>query len=267
MLVSGNSIYVGDSAITKVYQGEDLVWPTTPPPSEPDWLTFTILSGGTIKNNHEGTQSVYMNAQYSKNGNEWKTFNSSLSVEAGDVIRLRGEGSWEGASNYYWTELGNPDRYYANNFSGSTAVFDISGSLLSMEYGSGFTGQTETAMPDGGFRQLFKYTNVHSAKNLILPQTQSGTSNSIFYGFFEGCSSLTSIPVISNNVFNMDCRSMFEECSSLNYIKCLAESDTTINCTYWTRLVSPTGTFVKSANATWVRGINGIPNNWTIINE
>lgn len=267
MLVSGQSIYVGSSAITQVYQGADLIWSTTPPPSEPDWLTFTILSGGTINKHHEGTLSRNMNVQYSKNGDEWETLNASLSVEAGDVIRLRGEGYWGGTSNYYWWDLDNPDRHYANNFSGSTAVFDISGSLLSMEYGSGFTGQTETAMPDGGFRGLFKYTNVHSAENLILPQTQSGTSIHIFAEFFEGCSSLTSIPVISNNVFNMGCISMFRGCSSLNYIKCLAESDTTIYCTYWTAFVFPTGTFVKSANATWVRGGNGIPEGWTVIDE
>ena len=33
MLVSGGSIYVGDSAITAVYQGEDLIWPLEPTPT------------------------------------------------------------------------------------------------------------------------------------------------------------------------------------------------------------------------------------------
>lgn len=33
MLVSGGSIYVGDSVISSVYQGDDLIWPITEPPT------------------------------------------------------------------------------------------------------------------------------------------------------------------------------------------------------------------------------------------
>ena len=35
MLVSGQSIYVGSSSISKVYQGDDLIWPSTPPTPTP----------------------------------------------------------------------------------------------------------------------------------------------------------------------------------------------------------------------------------------
>jgi hypothetical protein len=37
---------------------------------------------------------------------------------------------------------------------------------------------------------------------------------------------------------------------------------------YWVYGVSPTGTFVKNKDATWdVRGINGIPKGWTVIDD
>jgi len=59
---------------------------------------------------------------------------------------------------------------------------------------------------------------------------------------------------------------MFNGCSSLNYIKALFT--TTPSSSYtgnWVSGVAPTGTFVKSAAATWnVTGNNGVPTGWTV---
>lgn len=274
MLVSGQSIYIGSSAITAVYQGADLIWPTTPPPTEPDWLTMTILSGGTIYLNHGGNTARYAEIEYKINNDVWKTISSHairnyFNVETGDIVKLRAIGNYtdEGYQNYSiyygWFDNAGDFREYSNNFSGSTAVFDISGSLLSMEYGSGFTGQTESTIPGSGYRALFTGTKVHSAENMILPLSGTGTAK--FMSLFENCEFLITAPTISDAAFRMGCDSMFRGCSSLNYVKCLAKGGPNYSI-YWLSGVAATGTFVKDTNATWASGGHGIPDNWTIIN-
>lgn len=34
---------------------------------------------------------------------------------------------------------------------------------------------------------------------------------------------------------------------------------------YWTANVAPTGIFYKNPNTTWIKGVSGVPNGWTII--
>lgn len=85
---------------------------------------------------------------------------------------------------------------------------------------------------------------------------------------FYRCESLTTAPELLATTLVDGCyQNMFKVCSSLNYIKCLATTRTSSNCTaYWVDGVSPTGTFVKDANTTWSTGVDGIPTNWTIQN-
>lgn len=278
MLISGGSIYVGDSAITKVYQGEDLVWPTTPTPSEPDWLTFTVVSGGTIyfENHGEGQYqdvNFYAELEYNKNGTGWKTISSSgypisFAVSAGDVVKLRCNGHrkvYDYNYSVFYEEYDDGEGYSYkiwNNFQGSTARFNISGSLLSMEYGSGFTGQTQTEFTYDGFKYLFKDTLAADASGLILPEFRQYYGPSLD-GLFYNCSTLVSAPVFGIN--NKPYDYMFYNCRSLNYIKCLYPTPGVY--TDWLRGVTPSGTFVKAAGANWHKGADGIPEGWIIINE
>lgn len=268
-----DDVKVGSTSIAKVYRGSSLIWQagTPPTPTEPDWLTMTILSGGTIYLNHDGNIARYAEIEYKINNDVWKTISSGafrnyFNVETGDIVKLRAIGNYtdEGFQDYsiYYGLIGTTGDY-SNNFSGSTAVFDISGSLLSMEYGSGFTGQTESTIPGHGYRALFTGTKVHSAENMMLPLSGTGTAN--FMSLFENCEFLITAPTISDAAFRMGCGSMFRGCSSLNYVKCLAEGGPNYSI-YWLAGVAATGTFVKDTNATWASGGNGIPDNWTIIN-
>ena len=52
----------------------------------------------------------------------------------------------------------------------------------------------------------------------------------------------------------------------MNYIKCLATDISANSCiSNWVSGVSPTGTFVKSANMdSWPTGVSGIPSGWTV---
>jgi hypothetical protein len=84
---------------------------------------------------------------------------------------------------------------------------------------------------------------------------------------FEDCTNLTTAPELPATTLASYCyNQMFQGCTSLNYIKMLATDISATGClSRWVSNVCPTGTFVKSKDATWnVTGVNGIPSNWTV---
>lgn len=100
---------------------------------------------------------------------------------------------------------------------------------------------------------------------------------------FEGCTSLEKAPVLPATTLNYWCyEKMLNGCSSLNYIKMmgtqvkketwtgyklvdLTNDNISSYSTEWVNGVATNGTFVKNPEAKWeVRGVNGIPEGWTI---
>ena len=59
---------------------------------------------------------------------------------------------------------------------------------------------------------------------------------------------------------------MFNGCTKLNYVKAMFINDLDLSrfIKNWLSNVSPTGTFVKNANATWTNTDAGIPTGWTV---
>ena len=148
-----------------------------------------------------------------------------------------------------------------------------------------------TALVEGCYRNLFKGCKSLTTAPSILPATTLANycyeqmfevctslteapelpattlANYCYRSMFAGCTSLTKAPELTATTLANSCYdSMFQGCTSLNYIKCLATNISASNYTYyWVEDVASTGTFVKDPNATWDRGENGIPNNWTVI--
>ena len=62
---------------------------------------------------------------------------------------------------------------------------------------------------------------------------------------------------------------MFNNCCKLAYIKMMATDINAQYCLYgWVSGVAQSGIFVKNKDAIWdVRGVNGIPEGWTVITE
>ena len=88
-----------------------------------------------------------------------------------------------------------------------------------------------------------------------------------YYYMFYNCRSLTNAPELPATTLAEYCYiSMFNSCTKLNYIKAMFLTTPSSSYTKnWTNNVSPTGTFVKNASASWdVTGVNGIPENWTV---
>ena len=240
--------------------------------------------------------------QYQKNGGQWQTMDSgvTLSVVDGDEIRFKG------------TNTG-----YCGNTISSTAQIMAMGNIMSLTDGNNFES-ANTLQTTKVFQSLFSgCQNLMSVEDLKLPVTALTEScyssmfsrcgfsvapelpaTSLAYGcyayMFQMCPNLTQAPELPAMTLAQSCYArmfngctsletapdllaislpssayqyMFDGCTKLNYVKALfTTSPSTGNCTqYWLRNVSSTGTFVKNSSATWTTsGYNGVPSGWTI---
>lgn len=204
--------------------------------------------------------------------------------------------AWGGT--YYSSSSGNYETD-GNYFNGCPKV---GGNILSLMYGSSFTGNENLLRDNYSFPLLFnRDTTLVDASELILPTDVSkdcylgmfnrctslvnapalpatnfnvvhnpyASATQCYYGMFYGCTSLTTAPelpcsdiLINGATYAM----MFRNCSSLNYIKCLATSNQQTSSTnMWVSGVAATGTFVKSSGTSWNTGDSGIPSGWTVV--
>ena len=100
------------------------------------------------------------------------------------------------------------------------------------------------------------------------PELPATTLTDSCYSYmFKNCTGLTNAPELPATTLTDSCyNNMFYDCTGLNYIKAMFLTTPSSSYTEnWTNNVSPTGTFVKNASASWdVTGVNGIPKNWTV---
>ena len=181
-----------------------------PPPHDysVDPLTFKILSSGNIS--WVAKKTAYTaTIEYSKdNGNTWVSITSttagtSFNVNAGDTIQFKGDNA-----TYSNTVSNN------NMFSGSTAMFEAEGNIMSLIDSTGYTTATRLAS-SYTFYYLFRYcTGLTSAENLVLPATT--LTQYCYANMFGGCTNLTKAPELPATSLVRDCYSqMFYGCTSL----------------------------------------------------
>ena len=249
-------------------------------------LTFNIISAGTIAWFAPSTQAS-KTIQYSLNDGEWTSITATdsetyINVEAGDVIKFRGDNAAYGGDYGY------------SSFYSSTAKFDVEGNIMSLIDSTGYT-TAETLTGDRNFSSMFSNTHINSAENLVLPATALtemcysqmfisskiikapkviGTSNMTLESnscnyMFGYCTGLTSSPELPAATLASRCyQSMFEGCENLNNVKCLATNISASNCTVnWLYGVAQSGVFTKKSGVNWPDGYDGIPTGWTVIEE
>jgi len=269
------------------------------PPVSSKYLTFDILSGGTIQlsGNCESAQTI----QYRVNNGSWNTMQvygataaNAINVRAGDVIE------WKGNNDVYTIEGGVEwDSLYSTSFKG-TAAFNAKNKILSLFYGDNADDyDTFPVIPHNSYftfehcGNLFNGSNIINADELILPNTvgdeytywamfawctslltapelpATALTLGSYDSMFRGCTSLTTAPELPVSTLTEYCyRDMFKGCTSLNYIKCLATDLTALDCVdEWMSGLSASGTFVKKTGVEWPSGISGIPVGWTVIEE
>lgn len=294
------ALYMGVSGATKAYYGTEVVFGGEPTPIDysKEYLTFDILTGGTIN-------WTVQNANYAKTisysldgGNSWTDITSttegtSFNVNAGDRVMFRG--------NTKGTSQGTADVSNYAHFSGSTAYFNLSGNIDSIADATNF--KTGNVSLTTNYKALFRATNAVDASNLYLP---SPTVEFQYRMLFRECASLVAIPSMGhfNTRVNYMCMGMFALCTSLeratdlpaidfaesgatkhifaemfsgctnlNYVENYSINKESLPTTYypfnnWLAGVAASGTFVGKKAGTldvWTSGASGIPNGWTFV--
>lgn len=222
----------------------------------------------------------YNRCQYSLNGTDWNELPANTTTPAintGEKICFKAEGLTPGRGGIGTFTVSKP--------------FNLSGTVMSMLFGDEAEGKTDLTGYASAFVSLFSGTPVVNVSSNFLPTTtlESWCYNGMFANckslvntpelpatslteccyryMFHGCTSLFKSPELPATTLAALCyQNMFYDCTSLNYIKMLATDISANSCLKeWVSNVSPTGTFVKSKDATWnVTGVSGIPSNWTV---
>ena len=190
-------------------------------------LTFNILSAGTIIWRASNT-SIAKTIKYKLNDNEWASITSNtgssaptINVAKGDKIQFRGNNAQYAI---------NTSAY--NSFSGSTALFEAEGNIMSLIYGDDFKNNS-TISSRYTFAWLFRdCAKLISAENLILPATK--LTNYCYYYMFSDCTKLTTAPSVLPATKLADyCYSyMFKGCTSLTTAPALSATKLATYCYY-----------------------------------
>ena len=193
-----------------------------------EYLTFEIISGGTICFRRNDDSTPRMTISYSKDdGETWTDYESSpseigggISVQSGDVVLFKGDNA------RYCIRIG-PARYCS--FSGTTARFNIKGNIMSLINSSEFE-TISTLSSEYTFYHIFEScTGLTSAEHLILPAIT--LTSWCYNGMFAGCTSLTTAPRLYATTLEGDCyANMFEGCTSLTTAPELPVTDLASNC-------------------------------------
>ena len=246
--------------------------------NEGNWTSITSSTGGTTIPVAKG-----YTVQFRGNNDTYSTNRTSITfsgttagfIAEGNIMSLINSTNFSGL-----TEL-TTAYTFVNLFQNCTGLTDASNLILPATtlangcYSRMFQGCTSLTtapeLPATSFAyycysQMFEgCTSLVNAP--IINRKNSEDGDSACVAMFKGCSSLTRIQFI--NLYNLDssAQQMFWNCSNLNYVKCLTEATSTIECNIWLRGVSEAGTFIKHPDSTYVRNENGIPSGWTVVDD
>lgn len=235
------------------------------------YLTITALEDDL-------TVSFTSSCQYSLNGNDWNELQAdeqTPAISSGEKI-------------YFKAEVLTPISTRGIGAFIVSKRFNLSGNVMSMLFGDEAEGKTDLTGYDNAFKDLFMSTPVVNVSPKFLPATE--LASSCYSSMFNGCTSLVNTPELPATTLAdycyeqmfADCTSlvnapelpatelafycydgMFYNCTSLNYIKMLAIDISVRDVAAWVYNVSPTGTFVKSKDATWDESII-VPEGWAV---
>ena len=243
------------------------------------WTSITASTAGTTFNvavgdkvRFKGTNSTYSTQSASTYSNTFA--GTTAAVKAyGNIMSFVAGDNFQTANTFSAT-------YVFRSFLSFSGVTDAENLVLPV-----------TALREGCYMGLLADTNITIApklpatnlakscywniflrcSNLVTPSELPATTmkESCYRAMYYG-TKITTAPELPAPTLTTSCYyQMFEGCSNLNYIKCLATNiSATTPLNNWVRGVAASGTFVKAASMTsWPSGNNGIPNNWTVVNN
>ena len=188
-----------------------------------EYLTFNILSSGTIYWKADNVNNTKAISYSLNNGQSWTEIYSTTEGVA-IVVSKDARIMFKGNNAMYSDNTGR-----ANTFSGSTAIFEVEGNILSLINSTNFTGITGLASAYT-FEKLFVgCTGLTTAENLILEAEE--LSKSCYASLFRGCTSLVTPPMLLSETLAELCYfDMFLGCTSLAEVPELPATILATNC-------------------------------------
>lgn len=268
-----------------------------------EYLTFTCrLNNSSFKytnvgNNWLATKLNNGNLSYSRDKITWTRINIASTNTTETIVSNLNDGDkiyLKGTQCIFWDDDEDEGvQLYIDK------SFNISGNLLSLEYGDQFQGRNN--MPSGVdycFAHMFEDRNVINAENLIFPSILGysiSNADYIFDSMFYGCGSMlypprelpaTSLsvgcyrymfadtklvksPILPAQTLTNSCyQRMFRSCTIIKEITMLATDITATNCLdNWVNAAGQTGTFYIDDDCEWYNtiGVSGIPYGWNVV--
>ena len=173
-------------------------------------LTFNILSAGTINWTASYAFITKKTINYKLNDGNWTSITSNagssaptITVKAGDKIQFKGSNTQYATSSTYF-----------HSFSGSTALFEVEGNIMSLIYGDNFKNNLTISSAYTFYGLFSDCTGLTSAENLVLPATT--LAEDCYSDMFAGCTSLTTATELPAMTLVHGCyNNMFGGCTSL----------------------------------------------------
>ena len=224
LTVGKDKVVVTGITVKDWTSGETLDGKTTNIP----YVTFTAAGEQTFKM-YAGRFLGLPKFQYSVNGGEWKTVESSEEVTFGGTygdLRLRGTDNPNGTAAYFNSNYGSlPDNLYIE-FSTDAKVACTGDIRTLLDYKTYKTVDTSNARFFGLFDNCTVLTSAPD-----LPATT--LADNCYSNMFWRCSSLTTAPELPAKTLAKDCySSMFGECTNLKSVPELPATTLANYCYY-----------------------------------
>lgn len=207
------------------YQSSDCGYVPPIPPTPGDYSTYplTIVPSGAckfywLKTSYTSSEKLYYSLD---SGSSWVEITLRSSVPSTDMIpnpngskiMFKGNLASTNSSN---AALGSIHIWSAVD--GQSFTYELEGNILSLVYLDDFIGKVTMPTPTSKCSIGFgTKAYVTGAENLVLPLTE--LTPWCYYGFFDGCSNLTTVPELPATVLAEYCYSnMFKDCTSLTTV-------------------------------------------------
>ena len=232
-----SAIKLGGTGISKAYLGSSVVYEYSTGPYTGFYVEDISGSDNTVTVKKYNASAPTLTIEKSLDGKTWtsmgntSTTGATATVPANSRLFLRCNAiTWASSYSYY-------------NFITCSGRFNVGGNIMSLLYGSSFTGE-ETTFPTEStytfYGLFYNVTTLVSAENLFLPATTlvlycyaslfynctsltgapelpaTTMAESCYSSLFSGCTSLTTPPALPATTLASHCYdSLFSRCSSL----------------------------------------------------
>lgn len=183
-------------------------------------------SVNTVSIKKSGSSAPTLIIETSLDGKAWSTLGTTSNTNLNIQVPANGRVYIRSNATSWGTQ------YSGSNYFSSTGNFKVGGNIMSLLYGSAYTGE-ETTFPSGStatFCNLFQdSTYLQDASNLILPATT--TVNSCYMQMFYHCNSLRKAPVLPATTLTQQCyMQMFYSCFALTSAPILSATTMAQQC-------------------------------------